>query len=49
MQSGGFAIGCGPAGSVDIPLPAWCADEQCRRERDEAAMARAIERGVIDP
>lgn len=49
MKAGGFAIACGPDGSVDIPLPATCPSRQCQADRSEAAMQRAIEQGVIDP
>lgn len=39
-------------GCIEMPLPAYCPDAQCRRqgqaERDEAAIAKAIAAGVID-
>ncbi len=50
LTPGGVALGCVPGGGgVTIPLPAYCADPQCRRDRDEAAIARAIAAGVIEP
>jgi hypothetical protein len=49
MTPGGAAIACGPEGSVKIPLAPYCADPACREARDEAAIAKMIEAGVIDP
>jgi hypothetical protein len=49
MTPGGAAIACGPSGSVKIPLPDYCADRECQEQRDEAALAKMIEAGVIDP
>lgn len=49
--SAGFA--CGRGFSVPFELPPTCTNAECRkagqRERDEAAIARAIAAGVIDP
>lgn len=49
LTPGGVALACGPGGGARIKLPDYCADADCRRERDERAMADAIARGVIDP
>lgn len=32
-----------------IRLPDYCPDTECRKERDELALKRAIEAGVVDP
>jgi hypothetical protein len=49
MEPGGAAIACAPSGSVKVPLPPYCADRACQEARDEAALAKMIEAGVIDP
>lgn len=50
MKAGGVALACGPRGqSATIRLPDYCNDQQCKRDREEAVIQRAIERGVIDP
>ena len=49
----GTAFLCGPDGGAELSLPPTCPDVECRRagreERDKAALARAIEQGIIDP
>jgi len=32
-----------------VVMPPHCPSEECRAARDEAAIARLVERGVIDP
>jgi hypothetical protein len=50
MTPGGYAIGCSRAAtSVRIKLPDYCADPTCRTRRDEAALQRAIDRGLVKP
>lgn len=34
---------------VVVQLPAHCPSEECRRQRDEAAITDAIARGLINP
>lgn len=52
-MNAGRAIVTLPRGCQSLDLPATCSDPECRRrgqkERDEAAIARAIADGVIDP
>lgn len=52
-MNAGVAMVCGPGVSGSIELPPVCASETCRvtgqRERDDAAIAKAIAAGVIDP
>lgn len=48
LTAGGTAILCGPGGGR-MKLPDYCSDPDCRRDRDEKALARAIADGVIDP
>lgn len=51
-----YAMGCfGGSAGVDIPLGYDCVNTECvqarrdeRDERDRAAIARAVERGVIN-
>lgn len=50
LSRGGVAVACGPRlTSTTIPLADYCADADCRRARDEAAIAKAVAAGVIDP
>jgi hypothetical protein len=50
MRSGGFALACRSGNeSTSIPLPPWCPSQECREQRDEDALERAIHAGVIDP
>lgn len=55
---GGMIFLCGPdlwesSGQAQMPPTRRCADPECRdaaqREREQAAMQRAIDRGVILP
>ena len=47
-MTGGTAILCGPAGG-SLALPPYCPSPTCRKARDEAAIARAVAAGIIDP
>jgi hypothetical protein len=48
MTPGGTAIACGPYGtSHDIKLPDHCDNPVCQQQRDEAAVAWAIKKGLI--
>lgn len=54
MTSGGKGVAflCGPGapGVVDLPeSPPRCVNPVCIKARDEAAMQRAIDAGIIDP
>lgn len=48
LTKGGYALACGPGGGR-IKLPDYCADRECAKARDDAAIARAIAAGIIDP
>lgn len=48
LKLGGYALACGPTGGR-IKLPDYCASRECARARDDAAIARAVAAGVIDP
>jgi len=41
------AFTCGPGGGF-VKLPAYCGSTSCRIERDAEAIARAVEREIID-
>jgi hypothetical protein len=49
LTSGGVAFLCSEKGGKNLPLPDYCGDAECRNERDERAIADAIERGLITP
>jgi hypothetical protein len=49
LTPGGYAIVCSEAGGARLPLPGHCASRECRTNRDEAAIADAIAKGVILP
>jgi hypothetical protein len=36
-------------GCERVELPGYCPSAECQKARDDAAVARLIERGVIDP
>ena len=46
---GGTAFVCMPGGGGQVQLPKRCPSADCQRQRDEAALADAIARGIIDP
>jgi hypothetical protein len=47
---GGTAIACLEGGrSVTVALPAHCVNPECQKKRDEAALQRAVDSGLIDP
>lgn len=44
------AIVCAGDGIGDrLTLPPHCTSKECQEARDEAALARAVESGLIDP
>jgi hypothetical protein len=49
LTPGGSAFLCSDTGGKRVALPSYCADRQCQIDRDEAAVAKAIASGLIDP
>lgn len=50
LTPGGVAMVCAAGGKGGTrTLPGYCADRQCARDRDDAAIAHAIAAGVINP
>lgn len=50
ITPGGYALVCNTRGrSTTVQLPNFCTNRQCRSDRDDAAIAKAIADGVIDP
>lgn len=43
-----LCLGGGQGGTLELP-PGPCRSPECRQARDDAALADAIARGVIDP
>jgi hypothetical protein len=50
-DDGGVAILCGPEGATTLELPrqVLCTRRECRKDRDEKAIAQAVADGIIDP
>jgi hypothetical protein len=49
MLGGGVALICGYGGLQRLRQPSYCGDPDCQQKRDEAAIARAVAAGVINP
>lgn len=49
LTEGGTAFLCAPGGGRQLATPSYCPSKECRKARDDAAIARAIESGLIDP
>lgn len=46
---GGTAFLCMPGGGGQMQLPKRCPSAACQEARDEALLAKMVERGIIDP